>query len=98
MFGKTLLTMTLFFLLCLSGFSLAQETADSQVNEELEDNATSPPTSTEDAAVSQDNALPKGIKIDNKKISLDLKGIDIGELLRILSMKMGVTMGCFRGG
>jgi type II secretory pathway component GspD/PulD (secretin) len=82
-------------LLCLPGFSLAQENdvnGDSQVNEELADNATSPIASTEDVAGAQDNALPKGIKIDNKKISLDLKGIDIGELLRIFSMKMGLTI------
>jgi type II secretory pathway component GspD/PulD (secretin) len=62
-----LLAMTLFLLLCLSGFLSAQE-----------------------KEVKGD--LPKGITIDNKKISLDLKGIDIGELLRILSMKMGLTI------
>jgi type II secretory pathway component GspD/PulD (secretin) len=44
------------------------------------------------APISEEDAK-KGIKIDsNKKISLDLKGIDIGELFRLLSLKMGVTI------
>ncbi len=34
----------------------------------------------------------EGLKIEKNRISLDLKGIDINELLRILSMKMGVTI------
>jgi type II secretory pathway component GspD/PulD (secretin) len=66
--------------LCLSGFLSAQE--DSV-----------PVANTEKAvSIAKDNDLPKGITIDNKKISLDLKGIDIGELLRILSIKMGLTI------
>lgn len=65
----------------LSGFLPAQE------------NAVPPPANTEEAAGSaKDNDLPKGITINNKKISLDLKGIDIGELLKILSMKIGLTI------
>ncbi len=76
------------FLPCMSGFLSAQENGtnnDTRVSEELDSN-TAP--STKD----NDKDLPKGITIDNKKISLDLKGIDIGELLRILSMKMGITI------
>jgi len=34
----------------------------------------------------------EGIKINKEKISLDLKGIDVVELFRILSLKMGVTI------
>ena len=33
-----------------------------------------------------------GMTIEKNRISLDLKGIDINELLRIMSMKMGVTI------
>lgn len=36
--------------------------------------------------------LPQGINIDNEAISLDLKGVDIVELFRILSLKMGLTI------
>jgi len=36
--------------------------------------------------------LDKGIKVNQERLSLDLKGIDINELLRILSVKMGVTI------
>jgi type II secretory pathway component GspD/PulD (secretin) len=37
--------------------------------------------------------LESGVKINNsERISLDLKGIDIVELFRILSMKMGITI------
>ena len=34
----------------------------------------------------------EGIKVSHEKISLDLKGIDIIELFRILSLKMGITI------
>ena len=37
--------------------------------------------------------LESGVKINSsERISLDLKGIDIVELFRILSMKMGITI------
>ena len=36
--------------------------------------------------------ISEGIKISQEKISLDLKGIDIVELFRILSLKMGLTI------
>jgi len=36
--------------------------------------------------------LEEGVKISKEKISLDLKGIDVIELFRILSLKMGVTI------
>lgn len=51
-------------------------------------------SSRETGSVSQISAvdIQKNIKTDGGKISLDLKGIDILELLRILSLKMGVTI------
>ena len=36
--------------------------------------------------------VEEGVKISKEKISLDLKGIDVIELFRILSLKMGVTI------
>ncbi|MCX5713146.1 MAG: hypothetical protein NTY47_08865, partial [Candidatus Omnitrophica bacterium] len=36
--------------------------------------------------------LNKGVKVDRERLSLDLKGIDINELLRIISVKMGITI------
>ncbi len=36
--------------------------------------------------------LNEGVKITKEKLSLDLKGIDIIELFRVLSLKMGVTI------
>jgi type II secretory pathway component GspD/PulD (secretin) len=36
--------------------------------------------------------IAEGVKVSQEKISLDLKGIDILELFRILSLKMGVTI------
>jgi len=41
--------------------------------------------------LSEEN-IAEGIKISQEKISLDLKGIDIIELFRILSLKMGITI------
>ena len=48
-----------------------------------------------DFSYAQQVAFPipyKGIKVNQERLSLDLKGIDINELLRILSVKMGVTI------
>lgn len=39
-----------------------------------------------------DSGDVKGMKITRDRISLDLKGIDINELFRILSLKMGITI------
>lgn len=39
-----------------------------------------------------DEPEKEGIKIDKEKMSLDLKGIDILELFRVFSQKMGVTI------
>lgn len=44
------------------------------------------------APVPASDEMAKGITIADERISLDLKGIDIIELLRILSLKMGVTI------
>ncbi len=41
--------------------------------------------------ISEDE-VAKGISINKERISLDLKGIDVGELFRILSQKMGLTI------
>jgi len=62
-----------------NGQAPAEEQADKPVIEQADNN-----TVAEDVA--------KGIKINKEKISLDLKGIEIGELIRILSVKMKKTI------
>ena len=44
------------------------------------------------SAVQDSDEMSKGISVSQERISLDLKGIDVNELLRILSLKMGVTI------
>ncbi len=39
-----------------------------------------------------DEQVTQGVKVSQERLSLDLKGIDINELFRILSLKMGVTI------
>ncbi|MDD2752183.1 MAG: secretin N-terminal domain-containing protein [Candidatus Omnitrophica bacterium] len=39
-----------------------------------------------------DEEVTQGVKVAESRLSLDLKGIDINELFRILSLKMGVTI------
>ncbi|MDD5595507.1 MAG: secretin N-terminal domain-containing protein [Candidatus Omnitrophica bacterium] len=39
-----------------------------------------------------DEQVTQGIKVSQERLSLDLKGIDINELFRILSLKMGTTI------
>ncbi|MDD4899198.1 MAG: hypothetical protein PHG68_01195 [Candidatus Omnitrophica bacterium] len=47
---------------------------------------------TESAAPLNEEQVAQGVKVDESRLSLDLKGIDINELFRILSLKMGVTI------
>jgi type II secretory pathway component GspD/PulD (secretin) len=52
-----------------------------------------PPEQGQPSGQEATDEISKGINIDSQqRISLDLKGIDIIELFRILSMKMGVTI------
>jgi len=51
-----------------------------------ENNNSTPATPLSDEQVAQ------GVKVAQERLSLDLKGIDINELFRILSLKMGVTI------
>jgi len=62
--------------------------------------ATGQVAAIQDTAVQQDISAPalseeeidQGVKINKEKISLDLKGIDLNELFRILSVKMSTTI------
>lgn len=63
-----------------------EETAIAAVVEPTKEDATAPQKPVNEEAVS------KGITVNKEKISLDLKGIDIPEFFRILSMKMGLTI------
>ena len=53
------------------------------VNDSVETSSVSPITGDE---------VEKGINIKEERISLDLKGVDINELFRTLSVKMGLTI------
>ena len=70
------------------GFAPASPPSNLNPPIERVDNATSavtvPPLAEE--------AINEGLKINKERISLDLKGIDINELFRLLSLKMGVTI------
>src|SRR3989338_2589687 len=44
------------------------------------------------AAPLSEAQLTSGVQVSEQRISLDLKGIDINELFRILSLKMGLTI------
>ena len=50
-----------------------------------------PPASPNQAKAALEEIAP-GIKADEERISLDLKGIEVTELFRILSLKMGLTI------
>jgi len=54
--------------------------------------AVQPASASEPSKKLSEEELAVGIKIDKKRISLDLKGIDVIELFRILSLKMNVTI------
>ncbi|MDD5431549.1 MAG: secretin N-terminal domain-containing protein [Candidatus Omnitrophica bacterium] len=52
-----------------------------------------PISSSSTTKVASEEEITKGVKVDGEeRLSLDLKGIDINELFRILSLKMGVTI------
>jgi len=52
----------------------------------------SPSSSSGSSVVISDEELSDSVQLDQEKISLDLKGIDIHELFRMLSLKMGITI------
>jgi type II secretory pathway component GspD/PulD (secretin) len=41
--------------------------------------------------------IDKGLKVTNEEISLDLKGIDLNEFFRIISLRMGITIVVSKG-
>jgi type II secretory pathway component GspD/PulD (secretin) len=81
----------------MPGYVPGQPTADPNQNpaqpQPSPTENSSPVASATDSgpALSQEEAL-HGVKISEERISLDLKGIDINDLFRILSLKMGVTI------
>jgi len=70
---------------------LTYEQAQTQGQSYFSGTAPSEPMSGLSASLSEEKAA-EGIKISQEKISLDLKGIDIVELFRVLSLKMGLTI------
>jgi type II secretory pathway component GspD/PulD (secretin) len=47
---------------------------------------------TETTSPISEEEVNEGVKVSKERISLDLKGIDIAELFKILSLKMGLTI------
>ena len=94
---KTFLNRLLFFSLVLS-IALAGLTGTNlfiyaqQISQPI-----TPTDDAEEKATITQLKLPEGMSVGKKRISLDLKGVDITELFRILSLKMGLTIVPSRG-
>ncbi|MCX5697208.1 MAG: hypothetical protein NTU54_04475 [Candidatus Omnitrophica bacterium] len=74
----------------MSDQPVSEPNASPEANAPIERVDTAP--SGANASPLPEEAIKEGVKIDKERISLDLKGIDINELFRILSLKMGVTI------
>ena len=64
----------------------------SLVPTQMEPQSQPTPSSTSPTRPISAEEATEGVKVSKERISLDLKGIDITELLRILSLKMGLTI------
>lgn len=94
--GITLSILSVIILLCpLTAFA-QEETAPVEDAATVETPAVEIPvveTPAKDSTAESDSSdLDKAIKVNKEKISLDLKGIDVIELFRVLSIKMGITI------